>query len=394
VQPEDAQPEVAQPPAEPPPPAPAPAFAPPPEPPSPWDRVVQFRPRTVLTILAIVLSVFALIEVIQLARQVITWIFIALFLALALNPLVDLLQRKGVRRRGLAIASTFLLLFLACTAIGFMFVPTLIDEANGFADAVPDYVDDLTHGEGRLGFLQEDYQIVDRVRDAIGGGGASRVLGLSGTAFGLVTGVVTFVVATVTILALTFFMLLEGPRWIERGLSLLPPESHERWERIGHQVYHTVGGYVTGALTISIIAGLVTSVLLSVLSIQYALALGLLVAILDLIPLAGATLATILVTTVTFIDGGVTKGLIVLVFFIVYQQVENHVLYPLVYSRTVQLSPLAILVAVLIGASLAGILGALAAIPVAGTIQVLLLDWLHYRRGAVETPPGVELETG
>ena len=118
-----------------------------------------------------------------------------------------------------------------------------------------------------------------------------------------------------------------------------------------------------------------------IMGVPYSVALGVLVAILDLIPLAGATLAAIIVSTVAFIDS-LQAGIVVLIFFIVYQQVENHVLQPLVYSRTVQLSPLAILIAVLIGAKIAGILGALAAIPVAGTIQVLLLAWLADRRAA------------
>jgi predicted PurR-regulated permease PerM len=120
--------------------------------------------------------------------------------------------------------------------------------------------------------------------------------------------------------------------------------------------------------------------------VPYAVALGLLVAILDLIPLAGATIAAILVSTVAFLDS-TTSGVIVLVFFIVYQQLENHVLQPVVYGRTVQLSPLAVLIAVLIGAELAGVIGALAAIPVAGAIQVILRDWLQHRRSGPAPPP-------
>jgi predicted PurR-regulated permease PerM len=133
-----------------------------------------------------------------------------------------------------------------------------------------------------------------------------------------------------------------------------------------------------------------------VFGISYAIALALLVALLDLIPLAGATLGTIVVSLVAFVDRGWVIGVVVLVIFILYQQVENHVLYPVVYSRTVELSPLAILVAVLIGASLAGIIGALAAIPVAGSIQVLLQEWLDYRRERLsvvrghDPPPGLE----
>jgi predicted PurR-regulated permease PerM len=114
--------------------------------------------------------------------------------------------------------------------------------------------------------------------------------------------------------------------------------------------------------------------------VPFAVALGLIVGILDLIPLAGATIAGIIVGTVAFLHS-ITAGIIVVVFFIVYQQIENHVLQPIVYGRTVQLSPLAVLISVLVGAELAGVLGALAAIPVAGSLQVVVVDWLRRRRG-------------
>jgi predicted PurR-regulated permease PerM len=253
-------------------------------------------------------------------------------------------------------------------------------------DAVPGYVEDLTAGRGRLGFLERDYHITERVRDALSEGGASKVLGLSGTAVAVTKGVVTAVVAVLTIAFLTFFMLLEGPKWVERLYSLLPEEKQSRWRGIGDQIYRTVGGYVTGNLLISLIAGIASTGVLTILGVPYALALGLLVAILDLIPLAGATIAAVAVSTVAFLDS-VQSGIIVLIFFIVYQQLENHVLQPIVYGRTVQLSPLAVLIAVLIGAELAGVVGALAAIPVAGTIQVILVDWLAHRRPR-QAPPG------
>jgi predicted PurR-regulated permease PerM len=227
------------------------------------------------------------------------------------------------------------------------------------------------------------------VRAAVEDGGASRLLGVSGTALAITKGIVTMIVAIVTIMFMTFFMLLEGPAWIERFLGLLPDDRRERWRTVGHDIYRTVGGYVTGNLLISVIAGVTTTAVLLILDIPYAVALGLVVAILDLIPLAGATLAAIIVTTVAVLEDPFPAGVVVLVFFIVYQQLENHVLQPLVYGRTVQLSPLAVLIAVLIGAELAGVLGALAAIPVAGTIQVLLRDQLrerHARRAQPATP--------
>ncbi|MBD0329017.1 MAG: AI-2E family transporter [Thermoleophilia bacterium] len=353
----------------------------------PPERVVSFRPRAVLGVVAVVLAVAAALQLVWLARQVITWILVAFFLALALNPLVEWIQRLGVRRRGLATAVAFLAALAVIAVLGLTFVPILVREIRDFADAVPGYVADLTAGRGRLGFLERDYQVVDRVRDAIGDAGAGRLLGFSGTALAVTKGVVTAIVATITIAVMTFFMLLEGPAWIDRGLALLRPESAERWRRVGHQLYRTVGGFVTGAVTIALVAGITTAILLSALGVPYAIALGLVVALLDLVPLAGAVLATILVTTVGLLDS-VTVGLVILAFFLVYQQVENHFLYPLVYSRTVQLSPLAILIAVLIGASLAGILGALAAIPVAGAAQVLLREWLGQRHRPVVPPAG------
>ena len=350
------------------------------------ERIVRFRARTILSVLGIILAVLALLQVVSLARQVLTWILIAIFFALALDPLVNLLMRRGVRRRGLAIGLTYLLLLAAILLLGATFVPTLVDEVNDFIDAVPDYVQDLTEGRGRLGFLETDYHVVERVREAASGTNLSRLLGVSGTAVAVTKGVVTVIAATITIVVLTFFMLLEGPRWVERFYDLLPASSQPRWRRIGRDVYATVGGFVAGALTIALVAGITSALLLTILGVSFAIALGLVVALLDLIPLAGATIASVLVTTVAVLDRGWTIGLIVLAWFVVYQQVENHALYPLIYSKTVALSPLTILIAVLIGASLAGVLGALAAIPIAGTIQVLLREWLDSRREAPGEP--------
>ena len=349
------------------------------------ERLVHFRPRTVLVVLGLILAGIVMIEIVQAARGILIWIFVALFLALALNPAVEWLLARGVKRRGAAVAITFVGAIVLIAALAATIVPTIVAQVNEFIDAVPDYVEDLTAGKGRLGFLEREYQITDRVREALSKGGASGVLGLSGTALAVTKGVVTAVIATVTIAFLTLFMLLEGPAWMERIYSLLPEEKQPRWRAIGQDIYRTIGGYVTGNLTISLIAGVVSTGVLLAVGVPYAVALGLLVAILDLIPLAGATIAAIIVTTIAFLDA-TTSGVIVLIFFIVYQQLENHVLQPVVYGRTVQLSPLAVLIAVLIGAELAGVIGALAAIPVAGAIQVILRDWLHHRRGEPGRP--------
>jgi predicted PurR-regulated permease PerM len=216
-------------------------------------------------------------------------------------------------------------------------------------------------------------------------GGATKVLGLSGAALSVTKSVITIIAATVTIVFLTFFMLLEGRAWVERVYSLFPERSQARWRKVGDDIYKTVGGYVTGNILISVIAGASATVVLLVMGVPYAVALGLLVAVLDLIPLAGATVAGVIVVLVAFLHS-VPAGVVLAIFVIVYQQLENHFLQPVIYGRTVQLSPLAVLISVLVGAELAGILGALAAIPVAGSLQVIVRDQFAARRGTVLEP--------
>jgi predicted PurR-regulated permease PerM len=342
-------------------------------------RVVEFLPRTVFRVVGILLATAIVLEVLWIARHVLTWIFIALFLTLALNPAVDRLEKR-LKRRAVATGIVFIAAIAVVVGIGFLFIPTLVSQVNDFAGKVPDYLHDLTKGRGRLGFLQEKYHLVDKARKALREGGASKLFGVSGAVLSLAKGVVNAVLATVTIAFMTLFMLLEGRKWVESFFSLLAPAPQRRWRAVGHDIYRTVGGYVTGNLLISLIAGGLTTIVLLIVGVPYAVALGLIVAILDLIPLAGATIAAIIVGAVAFLHS-IPAGIIVIVFFVVYQQIENHILQPIVYGRTVQLSPLVVLISVLIGAELAGVLGALAAIPVAGSLQVILVDWLRHRSG-------------
>ncbi|HUR84331.1 MAG TPA: AI-2E family transporter [Solirubrobacteraceae bacterium] len=354
----------------------------------PSDHVVSVRPRTVFMVAATLLGVVAFVWLVMQAERVLVWAFVSLLLALALNPAVELVMRRGVRRRGGAAAIVYLLVMIFIGGIGALVIPTLVQQIGDFVEAVPGYVRELTAGRGPLGWLERDYHVVERVQDAVSGNGsaegASSLAGGASAALDVTRSVLTFVAAVVTITFMTLFMLLEGPNWIRSSIELLPERRQARWSAIADDIYRMVGRYVTGNLTISFIAGVVTTIVLLVLGVPFALALGLLVAILDLIPLAGATLAAIVVTLVGFTDSS-TSGIVLLIFFVVYQQLENHLLQPLIYGRTVRLSPLAILLSVLIGAEVAGVIGALAAIPLGGTIQILLDHWRDSRR-----PPGEE----
>jgi predicted PurR-regulated permease PerM len=357
------------------------------------QREVFFRPRVILQVVGVLLGVAAVLWILYTARQVITWVFVALFLTLALNPAVSALETRGMRR-GVATGLIFLGVFALLGAVGALLVPPLVDQVGGLAEALPGYVKDLTAGRGPLGFLERDYHIVERAQDAQSAGGATRLVGGATAVLSLTKGILTAILGLVTIVFLTVFMLLEGPQWWERMLGLLEPAGRPRWRNVGYQIGRTVSGYVTGNLLLSAMAGIASATVLLIAGVPFPIALGLLVAILDLIPLAGATLAGLVLGIVGLLTS-VTAGIVVVVFFVLYQQLENHILQPLVYGRTVQLSPLVVLIAILIGSAVAGVLGALAAIPVAGTLQILLVDWLRHRRrlsGDDEPPAAVAAE--
>jgi predicted PurR-regulated permease PerM len=348
------------------------------------ERVVRLRPRTVLVVLGVLLAAAAVLSIVWIARQFLTWVLISVFLALAINPAVEAFQRGRIQRRGLAAAIVYIALLVLLAALLAAFIPTLVSQVNKLVQGTPGFVRDLTAGRGPLGFLESRYHVVERVEQAVrqgGAGGGAQLLSGGTAALALARSVLTGVVGLVTIAFLTLFMVLEGPTWVERFYRLLPAESAPRWRAVGHGIYRTIGGYVTGNLLISLIAGAATTGVLLILGVPYALALGVVVAILDLIPLAGATLAAIIVTAVA-LTVSVIAGVVVIVFFVLYQQLENHVIQPLVYGRSVQLSPLTVLVAVGVGAEVAGVLGALLAIPVTGSIRVLLEDWFAHRAGA------------
>ena len=346
---------------------------------TPEARIVKLRPQTVLLVIGLSVLVGLSLLLVYLAWNVLSWILVATFLAIALNPAVEAFERRGMGRPWAA-TLVFAIALLAITGIGFLVVPPLVTQVTDFVNAVPDFVDDLTAGRGPLGWLQDEYQIVDRVREAIDRQGVAGVLGLSAGFLEVVRSIVTAVVGVITIIFLTYFMLLEGPRTVDGVLKLVPENARPRYERVGRDIYRSISGYVTGNLLISLLAGVLATVVLFAVGSEFAIALGLLVAILDLIPLAGATLAAIIVSTVVFIETDWLRCLVVIVFFIAYQQFENHIVQPLVYGRTVQLSPLGVLCAVLVGAQLAGIFGALLAIPVAASLLAIAREILEYRQ--------------
>lgn len=339
---------------------------------------VSFTAKTVVVWVSITIGALLVFALLYLALDAITSILIAALFAMALNPAVDALVARGLRR-GHAAAVVFVIAFATLGALGLLVIPPLVTATTDFVEDLPRYLRDLDAERGPLAFLERRFHLGERLVDVYEQGGIAALFGLERPGADAARTAASTAVAVIAVPFLTFFMLLDGKRWIDGFLDAVPAGSRPRWERVLDGVYRTVGGYVTGNLLISLIAGTVAAVTLFATGVPYALPLAVIVAILDLIPLVGAS-AAVVACGVAALSQGVLETVIVVAVLLVYQQVENHVLMPIVYGRTVQLSALAVLVAILIGAELAGVLGALAAIPVAGSISVVVRELLRWRR--------------
>jgi predicted PurR-regulated permease PerM len=304
-------------------------------------------------------------------------LFIAVFLALALGPIVEIFVRRGIKR-SIAILLTYLLLLGSVFGLGLLVVPPIVNGVNDFVGNVPHYVEDLRNSRTFRKY-DDKYKItpeLNRQAKKLPTHLTDAVSGLRS----VTVGVFGVIVQLVTILVMAFFLLLDGRRILNFLLRELGPHHGDRFWRIGQDVYAAVGGYVAGNVLISVIAGVGAYIVMTLLDMPFAVPLAVLVGLFDLIPLVGSTIAGAVVGVVAAIVGFPTKLIIWVVYLIVYQQIENNVIQPVVYRRTVQIHPLVVIVAVLIGGSLLGILGALLAIPVAATVQIFLREWWNYRR--------------
>jgi len=345
--------------------------------------------RTILATIGLVLATALLIYIVLQIRQVLTWIVVAAFFAIALYPVVGWAQRRllGGRRRALATFLVFLLVFVLLSALITAFAVPLVNEGTKLAGQLPGLIDDARSGRGPIGDLLQRtnaLQWVQDNQDKI----SKFASGLTAPAAGVVSGFATGIAATLTVFVLAYLMVLEGPKVVDGSLNVFPPTTAERIRRVGEDCAKSVTGYISGNLLISFICALLTYVVLLVLGVPFAGLIALFVGIADLIPLVGATIGGAVAVIAGFIHS-VPAGIAVLVFFILYQQLENHLLQPLVFARTVKLNPLTVIIAILIGVELLGILGALLAIPVASMIQVILRDVWDNRRGRPKVEPTV-----
>jgi len=355
----------------------------------PNASVLQVVRTTVVVFLTAAVVLGALFLLWQ-VRTFIGWFVIALFLAAALNPAVNGLQRRHrLIKRPLAIALTYLGVLVALLFIAGIFLPLLVDQIQGLSEFVAaaanapegptEYIRRIAEQNGLGGVFERFSAQLSDLRDELG----ELVRNLFSSTGAIAVSAAGFVAALATVLTLTFFLLLGSERYVNVGVGLFPAAHRPLVQRILEQSAGAVSGYIGGNLAISVICGVTTFLVLVILGMPYAAPLALLVAVLDLIPLVGATLGgALLVVVGLFVEPW--KAVVLLIFVLVYQQVESNVLQPMVYSKAVQLNGLVILIALLVGGQLLGIPGALLAIPAAEIIRIVVTELLAYRRTGQE----------
>jgi predicted PurR-regulated permease PerM len=337
--------------------------------------LTQATVRVCLIVIAAVASVYFL----YLIRDIIVLVFIAGFLAVALGPPVDWMHRRHVPR-ALAILTTYLAILAGIVGVGLLVVPPVVNGVDELANDLPHYIDELRDNRTVRDF-DEKYHVSDKLKEQ-----AETLPNKIGDAASALQDVTVGVFSTATdliaVLTIAFFLLLDGRRLLELFSRIRGPNHERRLRRIARDVYKSTSGYVAGNLIISACAGITTFVTLEILGVPFAAPLAVLMALLDLVPLVGATIAGIIIAAVTAFNDFPTATIVWVIVLVVYQQIENSVLQPVVYRKTVDVSPLITILAVLVGATVLGILGALLAIPVAAAIQIVLRDLAAERTAA------------
>jgi predicted PurR-regulated permease PerM len=338
---------------------------------------------TVIRTLSIVLAYALGVWFIYLTREALVLIIIAFFLAIALNPPVSFLSRRMPKdSRGLATAVAYLITLSLIGLLIYATVPPLIRQSQQFIDRLPEYVETLQTGDGLSTRIVNRFDLVEEAR-LTQSELAGRLSQAGGPVLGLLTRLSSSIASIIVVLVMTFFMLVEGPAWLERFWSLQPVERRKHRQELAKKMYHVVTGYVNGQLIIASFAAILILILLSIFRIPFAIPLAGIAGLMALIPVIGTTLgATIVVIVAAFTS--LKAAVLIAIVFIVYQQVENAFIQPLIQARSVKLTPLLILISAIIGVTLSGFLGALLAIPTAGCIRVLVSDYIerHHLKNA------------
>jgi len=349
--------------------------------------------RTIVVAVVVVVLFFLAGKLVYRLRDVVLLVVVSGFIAILLNPLVLILQRYVVRRRGFAVSIVTLLAVAAFLGLAFLFGYPLVNATTHFANRLPEYVASVQTGRGWLGHLATKYHVQHWVSQ-----NAPKLVtwaqDLSKPVLSFGSAAASVLIELATIFVLVLLLLLEGPRLRRGCLGLLSPGQATQVSSISAEVNRSVVGYMLGNMLTSVVCGLVVFVTLMVVGVPFPLLWALWVALVDFLPMIGGALAGI--PTVLFAAiHSIPAGIVTLVVFLVYTQFENHVLNPIIMSKTVRISPLLVLISVLVGASIGswvggifgGFVAALLAIPAAGAFQVIVREAWRVSGPPIRTIP-------
>jgi len=334
---------------------------------------------TVIRVLVLIVAAFLFVSALRDAAHELTLIFTAFFFALALNTPVHFLGRhlpgrlKGSRTTATAVS--FLIVIVVLGAFLAAITPPLVRQTKAFISAAPSIVQSSRDQSTSLGKFVHHYKLEGRI-DNFSSQVSSHLNNIGGEAFSTVTKIGSSVFSVLTILVITFMMLIEGPRWFDFGFELIPEERRKHVRKLANDMYRVIRGYVNGQVTLAALASALIFPALLILHVSYAVALLVVVFICGLIPLVGHTIGAIIVTLVTLVNSPV-HAVIILAYYILYQQIENYVIQPRIQANSTDMSPLMVFLSVILGVSFGGLVGGLVAIPVAGCLRIALLDYLH-----------------
>jgi len=305
--------------------------------------------RTIVVTVAVVAATFLTAQLIYRLRTLVLLIIVAGFVALLLNPLVVLLERR-IRRRGLAVTIVTLVALVVVAVLAYELGNPLVNGITDLAGKLPGYVTSAEHGQGWIGHLATKYHIQSWVQK-----NAPKLVtyaeSLSKPVLTIGKGAISLLIELFTIFVLVLLLQLEAPKMRKWLLGQMRPERAATVTRIGSEVSQSVTGYMLGNFLTSLIAGTVVFVTLLIVGVPFPVLWGLWVALVDFLPMIGGALAGIPTVLFAFFTRGFTAGLITLVVFLVYTQIENHVLNPVIMSKTVRVNPLLVLMSVLVGES-------------------------------------------
>jgi len=337
---------------------------------------------TFFKVVVLIIGTILLLAALQRASHALILISTALFLALALNaPVQWLASRMPGRLRGsrtFATAISFFLIVAILVTFLVSLVPLIIRQTQSFISTVPSLVDTVRDRNSDIGGLIYRYNLENQV-DNLSRELSSRLDNVGSQAFTTLSSLGSSAISILTVLVLTFMMLIEGPRWVRLIRSLIPSRRQAVADRLAANMYRVIKGFVNGQVTLAVIAAVMLLPVLLVMGVSYPFALIFVVFICGLIPMVGHSIGAIIVTIVALFTS-ITAGAVVLVYYFLYQQIENYVVQPRIQANLTDMSPLLVFSAVVVGVSFNGLLGGLVAIPMAGCIRIAVLEYLS-RRG-------------